>query len=705
MKKYSFLFILLTFWGVANAQQNAQQNPQQQTQQNDSARIVVAQTPPLSMMAKNYGDSVVLMWHSGNAALWQQHQANGFILERKEIKEGAKPVRLTTNPIKAWMPEEFKSRLDSKDKALLLAAQALYGSFNDPSTTKAPIFAQAEAESERFFVASMAVTGSKAAATAMGQRFVDKTFEKGKTYLYTLTSDTNTTQIFVFTDEKTVFKTIAITATSGDSTVRVQFDGEMFQPIYPFYSVERSADKGKTWEVRTKNKVLTNMLPNKEGEFTKLVVYNDSLPRNYWAYQYRIIGYDNFSDVAEASNVEEAFGRDLQPPPAPWMDKVEVTDDNKLRVTWKNPDVVRDLLGFKIVRSNGTDSTFTAISDVLPLDARSFVDKNPIPEGLNFYKIVALDTAGNVSNSYPFGNQIMDSIPPSVPTSLTGTIDTMGIVRLNWEGVSDKDVMGYKIFSSNYPDREFFALTKLPLETPQYQDTISLEMLNHKIYYKVLALDKNYNHSEQSPAIRLLKPVKIPPSAPVLNNYEADAGKVTIEWANSISESLTETRVLRSDDGKNWTSLKTIEATDEKPRPALGKYEDAPTEVGKSYYYTIEAVNSGGKTARATPILIEVEDKRPKPTIQKPEAQLTDKGIQLSWAYSVEKKHFIRIYRSINGSDFARLRDLEPATAQFIDELDGQTGVIKYTFKAFFDDGSESPYSNNVTVKVAEVKE
>ena len=151
MKKYSFLFILLTFWGVANAQQN----PQQPAQQNDSARIVVAQTPPLSMMAKNYGDSVVLMWHSGNAALWQQHQANGFIIERKEIKEGAKPVRLTANPIKAWTPETFKSRLDNKDKALLLAAQALYGSFDDPSTTKAPIFAQAEAESERFFVASI----------------------------------------------------------------------------------------------------------------------------------------------------------------------------------------------------------------------------------------------------------------------------------------------------------------------------------------------------------------------------------------------------------------------------------------------------------------------------------------------------------------------------------------------------------------------
>lgn len=690
MKKYISLYIFCCLFSTITAQPD------------NLGNATSAAKHPLSIHTKNYGDSVVLVWQAASPSLWMQYHDQGYTIERLELGSNQSAKRLTQQPVFPWTLEQIKKQFDPKDNPTLMAAQALYGAMSDPTdpSVSKGIFGQGDIEKDKYFLATLALVGSQKAATILGQRFVDKDFQKGKNYLYRVISGTDTAQTIVFTDQITVLKPIEFTAKAGDSTVKLSFNADFFQSIYPFYRVERSADDGKTWLNRTPNNVLTNKSPNQEGEWSPMVIFNDSLPRNYKTYLYRLVGFDNFADAQVSTNVEAVMGRDLTGVSAPWLENVEVTADSRLRLSWKKPVVEPDFKGFKIIRSTTLDGIFKPISDLLPPSSDNFIDDKPFPMGTNFYKVVALDTAGNETESFPYGAELVDTIPPSVPTGLTGSIDTFGIVRLAWQPSPESDVRGYKVYSSNFPDDEFFDLNGEPLTTPQYQDSISLNVLNTAIYYRVVALDQKFNHSQKSAVLRLIKPVKIPPSEPVLADYEVKNGKVYLKWANSISESLVETRVLRSEDRQNWTIIKTFPVKEGTKRSAYDSFEDTKPYLGKSTYYAIEAVNAGGLTAKCPPLLVEVQDETPKPTLQNPQANRVDEGVQLSWEYAQKIGYFVRIYRSTNGKDYEQLRDVRPTPPQYIDRLGDKKGTFRYMFKAIFEDGNESLLSSEVKIVV-----
>jgi hypothetical protein len=124
--------------------------------------------PNLRLLAKNYGDSVVLIWTPALAHHWMQAKEKGYVLERLEMDANTNEVKttlLTPTPQKPWTPETFKARLDKKDNYLLIAAQALYGKNMRASTAQDPsvsadslgIFGNEEEEKNRLFFAAMSM--------------------------------------------------------------------------------------------------------------------------------------------------------------------------------------------------------------------------------------------------------------------------------------------------------------------------------------------------------------------------------------------------------------------------------------------------------------------------------------------------------------------------------------------------------------------
>src|SRR5690606_26232345 len=142
--------------------------------------------------------------------------------------------------------------------------------------------------------------------------------------------------------------------------------------------------------------------------------------------------------------------------------------------------------------------------------------------------IVAVGKNGTESESYATLVQSIDSIPPNAPIGLFGIADTTEVIKLNWTRNSEGDLKGYRIFRSFDPKIEFSEVTKTTLKGEVYSDTIPVANLNKKIYYKLLAEDQRYNRSSFSEVLMIKIPDNIPPSPPLLKDYEVNTEGIRI---------------------------------------------------------------------------------------------------------------------------------------------------------------------------------
>src|SRR5690606_31469474 len=115
------------------------------------------------------------------------------------------------------------------------------------------------------------------------------------------------------------------------------------------------------------------------------------------------------------------------------------------------------------------------------------------------------------TRSFPYLVQIADDTPPAIPGEIHGEIDSTGTVVLQWKANADADLLGYRVFRSNSPSDDPIEVTTRILSENTFLDTVKVRVLNREVYYRVVAVDQNYNTSEYSARIVLHRPDIIPP--------------------------------------------------------------------------------------------------------------------------------------------------------------------------------------------------
>ena len=121
---------------------------------------------------------------------------------------------------------------------------------------------------------------------------------------------------------------------------------------------------------------------------------------------------------------------------------------------------------------------------------------------------------------------------------LAGRVDSCGIVLITWEKNSEPDFMGYKIFRANAEHENFIAVNHNLLTANVFIDTINLNTLTKKIFYKVVAVDANFNNSEYSTPLELSRPDTIPPASALIKRIETMNGSVTLRLEPSPSNDI-----------------------------------------------------------------------------------------------------------------------------------------------------------------------
>jgi len=691
MKRILFLLLAINFFTCSYGQEEAKKSA-------------------IEVVARSFGDSIILRWAPNNPMAWKLSNKEGYIIERYVIQRDGKPNKklsskkqvLTSTPLKPWNLDKWES-LAKFNNYGAIAAQAIHGkSFELTNTREGDIMRNvglAQELESRFSFALFSADQSLKVAEASGLMFTDINVKKGEKYVYKIYSSVSpsvykidTGFVFIGTDEiKPLPKPLQLKAEFRDKAVLLSWNKVYFEHIYSSYVIERSDDGGNTFYMIDILPIV-NTSPGTESHTEKMYKV-DSLPLNDVQYSYRIWGKTIFEEIGPPSDTVQGSGEPKGLQLAPHITSVKNQKDGTLKIEWRFPKEYNSKLKeFELLRSDKVNGEYTMLTKVKP-ELREFKDSKP--GRVNYYIVKVIELTDNSVSSFPALGQPIDSIPPLAPQGLTGNINKSGILNLHWNKVSDTDVFGYRVYMSNSLNDEFTQITKEPVRDTLFNDTVSLNTLTSKIYYKVMALDLNYNLSSFSSAIAVKRPDIVPPVPPRFESYRATDTSIYLRWIPSTSTDVVKHVLLRKE--SNTNSWITIFEENEK----RNEYHDQSAKPKTKYEYAIVAIDDSQLESEKQPLSLSLIDYAIMPGVENVEikADRLTKEVELKWTYVKRQPERFLIYRSIKGEPLKLYKSIEGTQNVFIDKSMQLNTTYEYRIKASFSDGGTSPLSKVVEIK------
>ena len=660
--------------------------------------------PTFRLLAKNKQDSVILRWQASSEILWKVASRTGYTVERYTIAaDSANRWAKKTWTIKPWTEAEWHQKLPTDTAGMVLATLALgKETAITEKTTLYGLLLKKHENDTRFMLATLLASYNPRQAQIMGYRLVDNTVERNKKYLYRVYAPTapfklksDTALVYVETGSPDPDPTLApLMKEEQDRRVRIKWNRKYADTYFVSYYPERSDDGGRTFR-RLTTKPFFQVFSGAEKEDADKYVFADSLAVNYKPHQYRLRGITAFGELTAPSPVLIAMGRDRTPPTSVTNLKAVNTTGSTVRLTWAKAQKEGDLAGYIVSKGNDLDGPFKPLTDkLLTPTTMQFDDATANEFSRNFYVVTAVDTAGNAAATQPAYVAMLDRAAPAKPTGLTGTIDSIGRVTINWQPNAEPDLLGYFVYSANAPDHAFTPLTPDFLADEQFSDSITLRTLSEKIYYRVVAFDKSRRASPYSEILELKKPDRIRPVSPVFDRFLVADSSVTLHWARSSSEDVVAQWLYRKEEGKDADYV------------LLTKFDKAKTEYidrtvlpRHGYSYGLVAVDdSRNQSGRSFPQRVRTFDAGIRPGTKNLSATAPpDKPVQLQWKMPITTGGRILVYRKINDQPL-RLIDNLPGSQQTYLDASAQKGTYQYALKTVYSDGGESPLSAFVRV-------
>lgn len=695
MKKYVTLIICLFCSAVAlQAQVN-------KVQGKDSQSVVLVDDcvrGKLFLVAKGYPDRIALRWGIDNAAIWPFIQHVGIHIDMAVLDEKNKTTqndwqRITPTPVKPWTKEDFKKpgALRADDDNLLIAAQALYGQLGVGNSENKDMEAMQQADiayNNLFTLAMMAADFSPKAAQALGIAYSHPmNVDKNHKYAFRIYAG-ETHPLFKADTAYYIYAGFAMDSKVAPSMVRVEGEDLQIKVSWPrknvyntftTYNVERSTDSLNFVQVNKKPLVF-DLSDSTKTDY----VYADSVP-NYIKYYYRVNGVDAFGDTSYYSEPRAAIATNLMSPYAPNLYGTLAISKDRVELNWtqqEKPD--RPIKGYIIRRGQQRDKLDVAIHDeFLPANTKNYIDK---PKDLSkgyFYQVLSVDT----SNNYAMSNTVyvfaFDSIPPKAPLGLKGAVDSLGHVKLSWTRDFEDNVYAYRVFASNHPDNSFSPVSAGLVRDTLFLDTVSFKLSNRKVYYKIVALDGNNNHSEMSAMLELVKPKMIASPAPVIHNFQVSDNRVSFDFDVYPDPETKNMVVFRKSVGDNggsdWQQVALLSAM-------TRRYSDSTVVQGQRYQYLVRSKDVfDGLSEPSVPLEVYAYFVGKKPEDINFDIKKNDKDkLSLHWKKPKANVAYYILYKD-NGSGMKQFTSLQASDNSYVEKA---SNVLRYGIKVVYQDKS-----------------
>ncbi|HHB78545.1 MAG TPA: hypothetical protein ENK85_04870 [Saprospiraceae bacterium] len=628
----------------------------------------------------------------------------GFIIKRAILTEGLKEesqlqykVIAQTKGLapKAWDKTLKKATGETKD--LLELAKDFYDQRNQQTGGNFSLDEgiqdlknQKAKENFEYVIFAMSAIKDAKVAEALGVAYTDRDVQAGATYLYKVELVKNTSiyqinPIFSMIEAKQQnFSERDLWIKEGDTKLSFFWKEE---DMVSGVLAERKDLKTGQWVPL--NKALQLNL-GKQG----INSFVDTGLVNYQEYEYRFYGQSPFGEKVLFGHAK-GTPRDLTPPKSPQLLSGKQINAKEVRLKWDvQLPMDGDLDGFLVGRGKFNKGQFNIISNgILSKDTREFIDTTFVQHQPNYYVIQAIDTAGNKSSSFAYFVTLIDSVPPAKPNFVSGKIDSNGVVTLNIELNKEEDLMGYRLFRANGPEHEFSVVeegfdpqdtTIHPVKTV-FHDTVTLNSLTPYIYYRIRALDYNFNQSEFSDILKVKRLDTIPPVEPVFKNVIVHKDRVELFFAPSGSRDVVSHYLYRkTEKNGTWNIVANI------PK-GKKNYVDTKVKQGQTYYYSLRAKDDSDLYSDyAFAVSAKPYDDGVRPIVRNLKVAQKDKKMKISWEYpSNYKNAFFVIYRKDKKGRLHQFSKTEENYALVTPKQPKEELAVK----AFTRDGGESKIS------------
>lgn len=612
-----------------------------------------------------------LRWAPSSIVGWELGTRYGYTIERFTIGEGTLTL-LTPQPVKP-IP---LSEMDPGNPQVAIVAEVIYGEKPALEKSFGAFYETQNSKEWRMAMALLSCDLSTQAAKSAGLYFEDKNIEDNKRYAYRISLAQQAKNLLIDTAVVVAVPVLfnkprALRIICADKTASLSWQKDS----YSAYIVERSTN-GKDFHT------ISN-LPLVSPHF------KDSLPANDHRYFYRIKGINAFGEYGPYSETISGIGI-----PAvenrPALDTIIVHHNQFIEIRWLLPGELKDQLAKIIItRAKNIKGPFLPIATFNKI-IYSYTDQPPA--AANYYRIKGITKQGKAIYSFPYFAQLIDTIPPAVPTGLKGIVGDAGIAQLNWNRNPEADLLGYRVFRANSLKEEFVEVSKKVLDQTTFTDTVTLHTLSPDIYYKMIAVDKNYNTSPYSAAIKIKRPDTIPPSAPLFTKAFPTDTSILLEWVNSSSEDAIQYALYRI----NIIDSSRVQISAWDTKMIKTSYSDTAIQQGNTYYYQLLVRDDSGNTAVETSSDIYFETGI-RPPIQTWKAEKQNNHILLHWQYQLPVKQY-RIYRAKNNDLFTLYTTLEGSKTEFADKVLFLGNVYKYKITAVLPGDVKSTMSKVIEV-------
>ena len=287
---------------------------------------------------------------------------------------------------------------------------------------------------------------------------------------------------------------------------------------------------------------------------------------NTTTFIYRVRGKSPFGILSSPSDTIHLKGRPGRIPNfQPAFNSISEASASNV-VDWAETipvEIENSISGFNILRSEKSTEGYIQLNPtLLTSNLESFSDDYPIPSA--YYRLEVIDVNDHSYLSPPKLFQRIDTIPPGIPTGLSGEFVTNNTLVLTWEKNADEDLAGYRLFSANGRASEYGLISARKIESETYVYEIDPEFMVDSIFLKLSASDHHDNYSDLSSVLALARPDIIPPSRPVLYKASPTPAGIELGWAFSESSDVARHELQRKNINlTNWETVLTIAPEEE----------------------------------------------------------------------------------------------------------------------------------------------
>ncbi|MCW2804801.1 MAG: hypothetical protein JWN06_3018 [Propionibacteriaceae bacterium] len=251
------------------------------------------------------------------------------------------------------------------------------------------------------------------------------------------------------------------------------------------------------------------------------------------SYYYKVIAVDGGGNASAASASVKADVKDTAAPSVP-ADVAASIVAGAPKVTWSASTDNAPGVTYQVHRGATADFAVSPTSTPVGTATEpSFTDTTHPAKGTYFYKVVAVDAAGNASAASAGASVIVnDTTAPAAPADVTTSVDGSS-VTVNWSASTDDTaVTGYALHRGSSADFTVSDSNRVK-EGVTGLTVTDADLAVGTYYYKVVALDAAGNASSASPSASAEVSDTTAPTAPSGLTATASGQTVTLKWTAS----------------------------------------------------------------------------------------------------------------------------------------------------------------------------